>query len=391
MKVPRDAVDDKRLNVPGHLDQSALLREALEQNEQVGASRRALLLHTDRLPPSLAKPHHLRLARESIDSLTRAQRAQLFELSRGRWAIIWRSAGGHELKPVMEALGELLAGQPDGQVPSLDELVSLYELPEQTVWLLDELGEDKADAQLSSNRKLDVADLVGLEAVLARSELSQFARWRKVVRLTAQERHAASVTQIDIELAWEERYFAVDTITASLYPDRSIKAQPWLFQRLTRTLDRCMLAMLSLPLALRATTTIAINLNVATILAADFLRFDDNLPVTLRGKVILNLRPVDILADADAFVFARNFVRSRGYRLALSGATLPMLQILDARAGGFHYAQVNLSDEIRAAPDMLKTLAPVGVELVLTGLHRASDVRWAVAHGVGLGRGRALV
>jgi len=370
--------------------QEEALRDVLRQTELAGASRRALLVHIDRLPPSLARPHHLRLAREAVSSLVSADRAQFFDLSRGRFAIIWRSRDGSELAPAMEALTHLLEGQPDGQAPKLGELVSLYDLPQQGVWLLDELAEEPPARTQAPTRPLDIKGLAGLENALSQADLSQFARWRTIMRLKQSGPPSAALAQIETEAVWEERYFAVHDIASSLYPDRGVKADPWLFRRLTRTLDRRMLSMLSVTRDLRSSGAISISLNVATILGADFLRFDDALPVTLRGEVVLYMRPADILADPGAFLFARNFARSRNYRLALASVTLPLLQILDLAAAAFDYLQIKLAPDILAAPEKLLGLLPSGTELVLTGLDRASDVRWAAAHGISLGRGRAL-
>jgi hypothetical protein len=366
------------------------LRELLRQSELSGASRRALLLHIDRLPSALARPHHLRLAREALASLADADRAQFFELSRGRLAIVWRSRGGDELTHAMEALGHLISGQPAGEAPTLGELVSLYDLPQQAVWLLDELADEVPCHPPAPTTPLDVQQLAGLEAALAQADLAQFARWRTVVRLRSAGPPSAPLARIETEPVWEERYFAVHAIGESLTPDHGIKSDPWLFRRLTRTLDRRMLSMLSVPRGIQGLGTLAICVNVATILGAEFLRFDDALPVNLRGEVILYIRPADMLSDPGAFLFARNFARSRSYRLALVGVTLPMLQVLNLAGSGFDYIQTKLAQDIMAAPEALTGLVPSGTELVATGLDRASDVRWAVSHGITLGRGRAL-
>ncbi len=372
------------------VDQAEALREVLRQSELAGASRSALLLHIDRFPPSLTKPHHLRLAREALSGLAGADRAQFFELSRGRVAIVWRSRGGSELTQTMEALELLLSDQPEGGAPALGELVSLYDLPQQAVWLMDELIEEMPGHPPSPTTPLDVQQLAGLETALAQADLSQFARWRTIMRLVPSGPPSARLARIETEPVLEERYFAVYALGAALTPDRGLKADPWLFRRLTRSLDRRMLAMLGVPKDVQGIGTLAISLNVATILGPDFLRFDDALPVSLRGEVILNIRPADMLADPASFQFARNFAKSRGYRLALVGATLPLLQVLDLPACGFDYLQTKLSPDIMAAPDALNGLVPAGTQHVMTGLDRASDIRWAVSHGIALGRGRAL-
>jgi hypothetical protein len=371
-------------------DQSDALREILRQTQLSGASRRALLLHTDRLPAILAKPHHLRLARESLFSLEGADRAQVFELTRGRCAVVWRARGDGEMGEVLRSLENLIADQPSDQAPKLGELVTTYELPQQAGWLLDELDEEPPAKAPEPRRALTVQLLAGVEEALVRADLSPFARWRTVMRISLAGPPNARLPRIETAPYWDERYFAVHALGASLCPDYGLKAEPWLFRRLSRMLDRRMLAMLASPKDMHTLGTFGIGMNVPTILGAEFQRFDDALPPAQRGEVVLNLRPEDVLCDPAAFHFARNFVTSRGYRLALVGATLAQLRVLDLAASGFQYLYAPLTPAVMADPKLLAGLSPPGTELVMTGLDRANDVRWAAMHGITLGRGRAL-
>jgi hypothetical protein len=161
------------------------LRDLLRQTATSGARRCAVLLHADRLPPFLAKPHHLRLAREALHSLTEADRAQMFELSQGRIAIVWRKRGGGELEQAKAALSHLLSGQPNGQTPSLGDLLTQYDLPGQAVALLDEMAEPLRThrAHAPDARALDLKALARLESLLNQADLARFMRWRGVMRL----------------------------------------------------------------------------------------------------------------------------------------------------------------------------------------------------------------
>jgi hypothetical protein len=371
-------------------DQSDALREILRQTQLSGASRRALLLHTDRLPAILAKPHHLRLARESLFPLEGADRAQVFELPRGRCAVVWRARGDAEMGEVLRSLENLIADQPSEQGLKLGELVTTYDLPQQAGWLLDELDEEPPPKPAQPSKALSVPLLAGIEEVLARADLSQFARWRTVMRIRLAGPANARLPRIETEPAWDERYFAVHAIGESLCPEYGLSVEPWLFRRLSRMLDRRMLAMLASPKEMHALGTFGIGMNVPTILGAEFQRFDDALPPAQRGEVVLNLRPADLLCDPAAFLFARNFVVSRGYRLALVGASLAQLRVLDLAAGGFHYVYAPLTQDVMADARLLTSLVPPGTELVVTGLDRANDLRWAANRGITLGRGTAL-
>jgi hypothetical protein len=371
------------------------LRDLLRQTATSGARRCAVLLHADRLPPFLAKPHHLRLAREALHSLTEADRAQMFELSQGRIAIVWRKRGGGELEQAKAALSHLLSGQPNGQTPSLGDLLTQYDLPGQAVALLDEMAEPLRThrAHAPDARALDLKALARLESLLNQADLARFMRWRGVMRLPEvwpPSRHGRAEIPAGPELAWEERYFAVYDLTASICPDRDLKAEPWLFRRLTRTLDHRMLAIMSGLRDDHGSGAFAININVSTILSAEFLRFDDALHPNMRGRVALNLRADDILADPSAYAFARNFTRARGYALRLAGATINLLKFLDVGAMGLDGVQVALRPDILAAPEALRRLVPAPVELVVMSINRPSDIGWAHQHGFRLAAGEAF-
>ena len=359
----------------------AAFRNVLAQSARAGARRRAVVLHTDGLPPALARPHHIRLAREAVLPLTGTDRAQMFELSRGRLAIIWRSGGDAELAQARIALGHLLAGQPDGTAPEIGELLTLYDLPDQAAWLLDEISEAEMPARAApALSALDPGKLAALETRLHQADLSRFARWRPVLWLDGKARLPA----------WEERYFALPEIAASLCPDCDLKAEPWLFRRLTRALDRRMLAMLSSPRELLGCGAFALNLTVETILSAGFMAFDEALPLALRNEVLLYVGSADVLADLEGFTFARRFAQARGYRLALADASLALLRFFDIGAMALDYVQVACSAELMRAPGLLRDSVPQATAIVLQGLDTTDALQWASRAGFKLGQGRAL-
>jgi hypothetical protein len=354
-------------------DSPEALVDLLRKTELSGTQRRALLLHTDRLPQALAKHHHQRLARDAIAGLALADRAQHFELSRGRVAVVWRQRGGCELETALAALDHLLADLPPDQAFPPGQLVTLYDLPEQAAWLMDEIADPASPATHEPPKAtlpMDLAVLGRLEHTLAHAEISRFVRWRPILRL---EGGVAAP-------AWQERYLASHEIAANLCPDRAIKGDPWLFRRLTRSFDRRMLSILTGPQELRDSGPFALNLNLATILAAEFLRFDAALPIALRGAVTLNLLAADILADPDSFTFARDFVRLRGYKLLLRQASSALLSLFDVGAAALDYVHVAYTPELAANPEGLRGLVPAGVTPILTGVAPAA-MAWAHQHG----------
>ncbi len=358
--------------MPTAADGLEALGALLRQADGAGVRRRALLLHAERLPRAPGRQYHLRLARAALTGLAHADMAQLFDLPRGRLAIVWRDRGDGpgaavELARAMLALRRLISDMPEGQGPPLCELVSIYALPDQAAWLQDalsETGQEAAAPGPDPPRPLDAAVLARLELSLAQADLSRFARWRPVFRLPA---HGPPV------LAWEERRFAVADLGASLCPDHALGADPWLSRRLGRTMDRRMLALLSGAGELNGIAGLGLQLHVASVLGPAFLRFDERLPGTLRGSVVITLEVADVMADGAAFAFARNFTHSRGYRLMLAGATGALLEVMDAAAAGFSFVQTSLRD---APGSRLE-----GVQLVISRIQRQAQLEQARALG----------
>jgi len=364
------------VNMPAAADGLEALGLLLRQAAVAGVRRRALLLHAERLPRAVGRQYHLRLARAALTGLAHADRAQLFDLPRGRLAVVWRDRGealnaGGELGRAMQSLKRLLADIPDGQAPMLGELISIYELPDQAAWLQDVLGDLGGDPPAVAQgplAPLDTSVLARLELSLAQADLAAFARWRPVYRLSAPG--GAPMPPV---LAWEERYFAIADVGASLCPSHALAADMWLHLRLTRTLDRRMLALIGGIGELNGIGGLGLQMNVASLLSHGFLRLDEKIPAALRGSVVLSLQAADVLADGAAFAFARNFVRGRGYRLMLAGAGAALLAVMDVAAAGFDIVQNSLRD----APPRL----PPGVQLVVTGIEHQNDLEHARALG----------
>ena len=349
--------------------------------QRSGVARQVLLVRADRLPDGLSRPHHLRLAEAALAPLMEASRALLFHMPGPRYAITWRGEAEEALAEVLRALAHLLADAPPG-TPVLGDLAFLYELPQQGDSLLRTLEEEAGGAAGPIDREaappLDAEALATLEANLAQADVARFARRRAVWRIAG-----GAPT-----LAWEQRTLSVTELAAGLMPGRDVRADPWLFRRLTRTLDRRMLALLASPGELAAARPFALDLNVASVLSPEFLRFDAALPAALRGQVTIGLAAADILADAASFVFARGFARARGYRLMLRGVGPELLRMVSAAALEMDSLQFHWAPGLaETAPEGIAALAPG--RLVLGRADEPPALAWGARAGIRLFQGIA--
>ncbi len=112
-------------------------------------------------------------------------------------------------------------------------------------------------------------------------------------------------------------------------PTRDIASDRWLFQHLTQHLDRRVLAMLRKNDDQVLAHSYSLNLNISTLLSQEFHQFDQSLRAGARGTIVIELQKVDIFADLGAYLFARDFLKERGYRVCLDGVSAVTLGFID--------------------------------------------------------------
>jgi hypothetical protein len=349
--------------------------------EVAGIARRCLLLRLSSLPADLRKPHHLRLTRDALDPLLSADRAQRFILPNDDIAVVWRGTAEALLAASRQAVTRMFADA-DAGMPSPEALWCQLDLPADAEMLRQLVADSLSDGPAREVRQgdpLDAAALAALEATLAQADVARFARRRLICSAADDGR---------FRLDWEARYLAGDDICADLAEGRSAHAEPWLYRRLARTLDRRLLALLAANQELRAAGPFGLDLGVASVLGADFLRFDAALPVSLRGRITLAFEPTDILADLSAFQFARDFARARGYRLLLRLPDCALLPVLPVARLGLDLVEIVWSRAAVALPTDL--LDQESGRMILAGADVAEAVAWGRAHWIGLFEGRAV-
>lgn len=227
-----------------------------------------------------------------------------------------------------------------------------------------------------------------IESMLVNANLSSHIRRQSVCVLVDDARPEAMFTEVFVSIA---------DLRETLLPRVDLASNPWLFQRLTQTLDRRVLALLTHRDDATLVKGFSINLNVASILSDEFLAFDDNMAAGSHGTVVLELRPEDIFADLGAFTFARDFVRQRGYRVCLDGLTWRSLPHVSARRLGAEMMKLNWSPDlpsvlkgpegksVRAAMEAL----PPG-KLVLARCDSKDAVAFGQDHDIRLYQGRII-
>jgi hypothetical protein len=360
----------------------ALVRACIAAN----TGRHALLVPLAPLWRKGVKPHHARLIQAALEPLLVADRAQSFHLPDHTVAIVWRESAPGRLDAVLQALRVLLVDLPGPEPLDAEGAatvpITLLHLPEEADALLRAveatLGEpaDAAHAErLHLLPPLDLPTLAAMEQALVRADLSGFLRRRPVCAVSG---------GATLQLRRERRFLSLPAIAEALTPERDPEADPWLLRRLLRTLDRRLLVLLGAP-EMRERPPFALTLQVASLTTAEFLRFDATLSAAVRGEIWLELRAADILADPAAFLFARDFIRLRGYRLALRGLPAVLLPAFMPTAAslGFDALHLRYAAELeRLPPDCLARLRDMAPSMVLTRTDHAGALDWGLSQGI---------
>ncbi|MEX2643223.1 MAG: hypothetical protein WD270_07205 [Acetobacterales bacterium] len=311
--------------------------------ENARSGRQVVIVHLSRLQPQNRRDTQLRTAIASFDGQTRGIGGSMFSLHNGDIAFGFRGAGKDDVEAAIFKLKFLFRDDPllDGgreEDEPADTFVTWYSVENQFDTLLRVSQRYVQDARAKQDTQSDEAVVVAEESeepggdpltpeILARIETTLASA--DVSNLMRRQSVCAIIGNAPPQPVFSELFISIADLRQTLLPHVDITSNPWLFQHMTQTLDRRMLSLLVKNDDASVFGDISINLNVNTLLGAEFLKFDDNVKAGMRGTIVLEISLVDIFADIAAFLFARDFAHERGYRLCVDGLgpqTLPFVQ-----------------------------------------------------------------
>jgi hypothetical protein len=326
------------------------LLELMHRLAKFRAGRRAIHMHLSNLRPSNKRADRVRIAINTFEFLVRHFEGQIFALNNADVIFICNGGDIGALDDAVMRIRHLFSGDPltqdfDGQAES--RFCTWYDLGRQYdefLTVAQQLGEDDrrrtqrlsaiagtAEQKAPDRRPLDPRQLSELIDAIERADLSNMMRRQAICGLAA---GAAP------QPMFRELYISIDQLRAIVMPDSNITANPWLFQHLTRTLDLRMLQLLSKNDDRAIAASYSININVSTLLSDRFLAFDAGLSSVTRGTIVFEMQPIDVFSDLGAFMFARDFVKERGYRVCLDGVTNLTLPFVDRERLGIDLVKI---------------------------------------------------
>lgn len=332
--------------------QEYLLLDYLDRLNRLREGRRAVHVHLSRLKPQNRREHHIRIAANTLEDFARAFEGQMFLLGNGDIVLVTKGAELSQLDEAVMRLRYLFTDDPLAQVAGedmghgrfatlynletqferfRDEVEALHEEERARAKRLNQIAQQSGESAGDARRSLTPEQLGQLEKVLQQADLSNVLR-RQAVCAIAGDGPPKPI--------FNEVFVSIVELAGQVLPNVNLSSNRWLFQHLTQTLDRRVLRMLAKADDSSLHTSFSINVNVATLLAPEFLEFDASLRMGSRGTLVVELQMVDIFSDFSNFVFARDFVKEKGYRVCLDGVHYDMLPFIDRQKMGIDLIKI---------------------------------------------------
>jgi len=332
--------------------QENLLLDYVRRLEKHKAARRAVHVRLSGLRPFNRREHHVRAAAANLEPLVKDLRGQLFTLKNADLFFIYRAEAHADTEAAVQKIRYLFSDDPmlADEANEARRFCVWYAVDREYEKILrfarsltDENQEaaettratrdarQALKARQSSGTPLTPEVLSRVEVALVRADLSNLVRRQYICGVTAK-----GVP----EPAFSELFISIHDLRETLLPDVNLAGNRWLFQHLTSSLDRRVLAMLSRTDQITFTGDISFNLNVSTILSPDFLAFDNNITASRRGSLVVEIDKAEVFADLGAFLFARNFIQQRGYRICIDGMTHQVMPLLDRERLGADFVKL---------------------------------------------------
>lgn len=322
--------------------QEYLLLDYAQRIERHREGRRAVHVHLSRLKPQNRREHHIRIGLNTLDDFVLTFEGQAFLLGNSDLIFVVKGCTLQQLDDAVMRLRYLFSEDPLTQSDSEADsghgrFATLYNVETQYAKFLElcervfeeerarqkrlqQMAEQTGEVLEDSRRPLKPEQLGRLEEFLERADLSSVFR-----------RQAVCVVHKDAppKPIFNELFISIFDLAKTVLPEVDLAGNRWLFQHLTHTLDRRVLKMLARADDSTLHSSFSINVNVNTLLAPEFLDFDSSLRMGSRGTLVVEMQIIDIMSDYSSFIFARDFVREKGYRICLDGVTPDLTRFID--------------------------------------------------------------
>ncbi|MET4697824.1 hypothetical protein ABIE65_000841 [Constrictibacter sp. MBR-5] len=344
-------------------------RRGIDQEQQLLEAARTLRdgwyvahVHLSRIS-SVKRNENVVFALQMFEQAIRGIQGRLYVLRNGDWVYVYAGGHGAQVASAVSRLRQLFAGDPlyYNEEKYEADFATWYDLGhdrETFLAVAEELaGVDDAPQEpprpgaveavrpapappMVSTRVSELSGLAAVVDALERMNLAAFLRRQPVCALTS-----AGL----LEKRFDEFYFSIGDIESSLNRTPIMTGEALLLQYVTKSLDRKLLALLKPACMTGESAGLSINLNVASALSNEFAGFDAGIPAAVRATIAFEFQFIDVFSDVGVYLYVRDHLRERGYRVYLDGVTDVNLPFVDPAALDVDGFKIRWSESIAEA------------------------------------------
>ena len=390
--------------------QENLLLDYVQRLDKHRKGRRAVHIQLSKLRPHNRREQHVRSAANTFEGLVRSLQGQMFVLSNADIMFIFKKDVVDAVKSAIVKLRFMFADDPlmdiidDGTGTGFEawyDIETDFDRLMQTAQRLLSEAAARLQAQAQAQRFKGTKPPVKRRRPLTPEQLARIVRaldQADLSNLIRRQSVCALVGKSAPQPIFSELFVSIADLRETLIPNVDLTADRWLFQHMTDSLDRRVLALLSKHDDRTLDSDLSINLNVPTLLTDEFLKFDDNVKAGMRGSIVLELQKVDIYSDLRQFAFARDMAHEMGYRICIDGLSIHSLPYIHRERLGVDMLKVHwdpaLIDivEVRERRDRMEDILKrngVG-RIVLCRVDNEQAIHAGQALGITLFQGRYI-
>lgn len=379
------------------MSEETVLLNRLRVLEDDGDDHYAVVFHTSQLRPANRKKHFLDIAGRAFDNLLGNFDATLYKMSSLDFVLICREVPVEEIDPVIHKVRQLFSEDPltDGEDGSIDDkFTTWYDLSQPGdfsvfVEKANGFAIEAAERRLKEEEIRSPNALPG-ERIGPRSTGEINLKLQTVPMDDLIREQPAMVMHAGAkgEVMFREQYVSISELQKRVAPDVNLFGSPWLFQFLTETIDRRLLAVVASRDFAALNDPISLNLNISTVLGREFQHFHQSVGEDAR-KVIIELQAIDIFSNINAYKDARAQLQENGYRVLIDGLSPLALQFFDPGSLEADLVKVHWGQEFEAegqesrADDIKVVVNSIGAENIILGHTDSEDaIKWALGLGI---------
>lgn len=360
----------------------------------------AIHMHLSNLRPGNKQPHFLDIAGRSFQDFVSGNDALLFRMYNRDMVLICRNIPIDDVDPIVEKVRALFPEDPLTQAPMGsydDRFTTWHDLsqPEDFRSFL-AIAKDQAAAaaverendQKEQKAQAAAADLgmplapdnlAAIEQKMKSTQIADLINNQAVYRVVPGQKG---------KIVFREYFIAMGELKNRVAPNVNLFGSPWLFQYLTETLDRRMLAVMSRRDLSTAPEDISLNLNISTIMSREFQQFHEHIEDNT-SRVVVEFQVIDIFSDTNAYRYARDFLRERGYRVLIDGLSPLAIDFFDPSllqpdflkiSWGPEFVGEEKQEKVEEMRNVVKHAGKDGV--VLSRVDSQDAVQWGAMLGI---------